>query len=105
MNVPVVAIFVAKPESVETVEALFRGVVAKTRAEQGCISYQLNRDPENPRRFVWTEEWASKSLLQKHLGAPHITDLFTRVAEHIEQSEVMVLNKVAGGVAAEAMPV
>lgn len=100
MTVPVVAIFVAKPGSEQTVEALFRGVIEATLAEQGCLSYQLNRDPKNPRRFVWTEEWASRSLLQKHLGAPHVTELFTRVAEHIEQSEVIALEKVAGGVAA-----
>nr|WP_244269301.1 antibiotic biosynthesis monooxygenase [Pantoea septica] len=30
-----------------------------TLKEDGCVSYQLNRDTENLRRFVWTEEWQS----------------------------------------------
>ena len=99
MTVPVVAVFVAKTGAEQTVEALFRAVIDTTLAEEGCISYQLNRDSENPRRFVWSEEWQSRELLQKHLEAPHITSPFAELPQHIESSDVMVLGKVAGGAA------
>ncbi|MDU6409372.1 MAG: putative quinol monooxygenase [Yersiniaceae bacterium] len=97
MTVPVVAIFEVNVGAEETVEALFRSVIETTLAEEGCITYQLNRDTENPRRFVWTEEWASRELLQKHLEAPHITALFEALPQHLTSSEVMVLSPLAGG--------
>ena len=99
MTVPVVAIFVSKPGNEETVEALFRGVIETTLGEEGCIAYQLNRDSENPRRFVWTEEWQSRELLDKHLAAPHIAELFATLPQYIESSEVLVLAPLAGGAA------
>jgi quinol monooxygenase YgiN len=96
---PVVAIFVAKPGSEELVERLFRGVIETTLKEDGCISYQLNRDVEQPRRFVWTEQWSSRELLQRHLTAPHIEKLFGELQPHIESSDVITLDVVAGGAA------
>lgn len=97
MTVPVVALFTVKPGNESKVEALFRAVIETTLAEEGCITYQLNRDSENPRRFVWTEEWQSQELLQKHLNAPHIVKLFAELPPYIEHSEVVALTKIAGG--------
>lgn len=97
MTVPVVAIFIARPGKETELETLFRGVIETTLKEEGCISYQLNRDTENLRRFVWTEEWQSKALLDQHISAPHIATLFAELTPLIEHSEVIVLDKVAGG--------
>jgi quinol monooxygenase YgiN len=102
---PVVAIFVAKPGTETLVEGLFRDVIATTLNEDGCISYQLNRDVAEPRRFVWTELWSSRELLQKHLAAPHITKLFGELQPHIESSEVITLGIVAGGAASSPVVV
>ncbi|GGF89221.1 hypothetical protein GCM10007301_56420 [Azorhizobium oxalatiphilum] len=97
MTVPVVAIFVAKPGNEAKLEELFRGVIAPTHKEKGCISYQLNRDLDEPRRFVWTEEWESRELLEAHLVSPHITALFGQVPDLVESSQVIMLGAVAGG--------
>ncbi|WP_127088225.1 putative quinol monooxygenase [Aquabacter cavernae] len=98
-TIPVVAIFRAKPGTEAIVEALFRGVIADTLAEEGCITYQLNRDAADPARFVWTEEWASRALLDRHLAAPHIAKLFAELPHYIESSEVIPLTPLAGGAA------
>lgn len=97
MTVPVVAIFVAKPGTEKTVENLFRGVIETTLKEKGCIVYQLNQDSENPRRFIWTEQWESAELLADHLAAEHIQTLFATLPQYIETSEVIKLNPIAGG--------
>lgn len=99
MSFPVVAVFLAKPGTEEIVEQLFRSVIETTLKEDGCISYQLNRDTKNPLRFVWTEEWESKTLLERHLNAPHITRLFSVIPQYIEGSDIIVLNPLAGGAA------
>ncbi|KGT91435.1 putative quinol monooxygenase [Enterobacter cancerogenus] len=97
MTVPVVALLTAKPGCEDQAEKLFRGVIDETLQEEGCITYQLNIDSKNPRRFVWTEEWASQELLDKHLNAPHIVKLFADLEPLLEHAEVVALRKVAGG--------
>ena len=97
MTLPVVAIFVAKPGFEQKLEALFTSVVAPTLREEGCISYQVNRDLGNPRRFVFTEEWRSQADLDRHLATPHLKMLSEQVPECIESSEVLLLAKLAGG--------
>lgn len=97
MTIPVVAIFTVKEGAEARVEQLFRAVIDTTLAEEGCISYQLNRDEANASRFIWTEEWESRELLQKHLDAPHIVALFAEIPQYVAHSEVIALNKLAGG--------
>jgi len=97
MTLPVVAIFVAKPGFEEKLETLCRGVVETTLREEGCISYQVNRDMTNPRRFVFTEEWRSKADLDRHLAAPHLKMLSEQLPECIESGDVILLAKLAGG--------
>jgi quinol monooxygenase YgiN len=99
MTVPVVAIFLAKPGDEVKLETLFRGVIATSLKEEGCISYQLNRDLDQPRRFVWTEEWESREHLDKHAAAPHIAAILAEIPYLVESSEVIPLRKVDGGAA------
>ncbi len=94
-NTPVVAVFFAKPGAEAKVEELFRSVIDTTVKEEGCIFYQLNRDIQNPRCFIFTEEWESKEMLDKHLAAPHITKLFAALPEYIESSQVSTLQRLA----------
>ncbi|WP_312058789.1 putative quinol monooxygenase [Pantoea septica] len=75
MTVPVVASFIAKLGKESQVQSLFRGVIETTLKEDGCVSYQLNCDTENLRRFVWTEEWHSKAQIERHIRAAHIINV------------------------------
>lgn len=97
MTVPAVALLTAKPGCEDKAEQLFRGVIEETLREEGYMTYQLNIDSKNPRRFIWTEEWASQELLDKHLNAPHIVKLFADLEPLLEHAEVVALRKVAGG--------
>jgi quinol monooxygenase YgiN len=99
MTLPVVAIFVAKPGFEERLEQLFRSVVDATLREEGCISYQLNRDLTNPRCFVFIEEWRSQADLDRHLATPHMKPLSEQVPACLESSKVFTLAKLAGGAA------
>ncbi len=99
MTTPTVAIFMAKAGAEDELEALFRSVIPTTLKEEGCISYQLNRDLDQPRRFVWTEEWASRDLLEKHAASPHIKAILDKIPALVESAEVIPMRKVDGGVA------
>lgn len=57
-------------------EALVRAELEKlvdiTRAEAGCIQYDLHVDNTNPAFFVFYENWESRELWQTHMNAPHL---------------------------------
>lgn len=99
MTLPVIAIFTAKPGCEQKLEQLFLSVVDTTLREQGCISYQLNRDRANPRRFVFIEEWQSQVDHDRHLAAPHLRALSEQVPALIESGDVLLLTPLAGGAA------
>lgn len=99
MTVPVIAIFRVKPGTEAKVEKLFRSVIDTTLAEEGCISYQLNLDTKDACRFIWTEEWQSQVMLDRHLNTPHIQALFSELPQYIESSEIIALKPLAGGAA------
>jgi len=88
----------AKAGAEDELEALFRSVIPTTLKEEGCISYQLNRDLDQPRRFVWTEEWESRDLLEKHAASPHIKAILDKIPALVESAEVIPMRKVDGGV-------
>jgi len=46
--------------------ALCREHVLRSRQEPGCLSHAVQVDIENPRRLVFTEEWADLQALREH---------------------------------------
>ena len=40
--------------------------VLRSRTEPGCLSHEVSRDVEEPRRFVFVERWADMAALQVH---------------------------------------
>jgi quinol monooxygenase YgiN len=48
-----------------------RALLAPTRSEAGCLAYELYRDSEDPRRFMFHEKFASQAELDLHVNTPH----------------------------------
>ncbi len=71
-TVRVVARVVAMPENVEEVRAILMELIEPTRAEDGCIQYQLLQNHTEPTDFTFVEEWTSQAALDTHLASPHI---------------------------------
>ncbi len=72
MSVSVVAVITAKPGSEHTVREAMQGLVAPTRAEEGCLSYDLSESASAPGTFVTVEAWSDPSDLDTHLASEHI---------------------------------
>lgn len=43
-----------------------------TRAEEGCINYDLHQDNEDPNMFLFFENWTNRDLWEKHMKADHL---------------------------------
>ena len=47
-------------------------LVAPTRAEAGCVSYDLHESKSEPGRFMFYEVWKSDAGLEAHFQTPHM---------------------------------
>jgi len=68
----VVAHIRAKEESVAEVRAAVESFIAPTRAEDGCLRYDLLLNEDDPTEFVFVEEWRDEAALEVHAATPHI---------------------------------
>ena len=71
-KITVVAHATAKKGKEKELEKVLQGLVAPTRAEKGCINYDLHQAIEDPREFVFCENWTSQADLDAHLQTKHI---------------------------------
>ena len=54
------------------VKSVLSGYCEPTRAEAGCLRYDLFQDKSNPRKFTFIEEWESEEHLQAHSQSEHL---------------------------------
>lgn len=68
----IVANIKAHPNKIDLVKSELLKLIETTRAEKGCINYDLHQDNENPAYFMFYENWESRNLWQTHMNAPHL---------------------------------
>ena len=67
----IVANIKANADKVDLVNAELLKLIDITRAEAGCINYDLHQDNENPAHFLFFENWETRDLWQAHMGGQH----------------------------------
>ena len=77
-KVTVIAYHRAKPGKEQALHDALLAVCAPTRAEKGCINYDLHVSPDDPGVLVFHENWECKDDLDA-LASAHI-DAFRKVA-------------------------
>ncbi len=80
-KVTVIASMRAKPGNAPEVKEALRGLCAPTRAEKGCLNYDLHQSPDDPTRFLFHENWATKADLDAHSQSAHLQAWRKRAAE------------------------
>ncbi|CAN0593504.1 unnamed protein product [Ectocarpus sp. 12 AP-2014] len=72
MSLIILAQITAAPGKEELLHKELEKLVAPTRAEEGCVQYDLHRDNGNPGFFVFYEIWENRDLWQVHMNQPHL---------------------------------
>jgi quinol monooxygenase YgiN len=67
----VTAKWVAKEGEEERVLEAVKSMVGPSRAEPGCLYYQPNRDPEDPRVFFFYEQYTDEDAYKAHGESEH----------------------------------
>ncbi|ELR65619.1 hypothetical protein C942_00702 [Photobacterium marinum] len=70
----IVANIIAKADKAELVKTELEKLIDITRAEEGCLQYDLHQDNENRAHFLFYENWESRELWQAHMNAQHLKD-------------------------------
>jgi quinol monooxygenase YgiN len=94
-EIAVVAISVAKPGCEEKLREALERIVGPSREERGALQYDLHRDLQEPRRFVFVERWESQDALAAHAKSEHLVAHRKASADLIEHSEIRVVSKIA----------
>lgn len=45
-----------------------------TRAEEGCINYDLHQDQNNKNIFLFHENWTNRALWERHINSNHMAE-------------------------------
>ena len=94
MKIDVVAHIQAKPSQEAAVREVLEGFIAPTLQENGCLRYELFVDLDDPTKFTFIEEWASRDALNVHGQSAHITAGRAKMPELLAgPSWVQVLTK------------
>lgn len=69
----IIANVYANPDKIDLVKDELEKLIPVTRAEKGCLQYDLQQDNEHPEYFLVYEVWESRELWQAHMSAPHLS--------------------------------
>lgn len=72
MSLTILAQITAAEGAEDVVRTELLKLIDITRAEQGCLQYDLHVDNEKPGFFVLYETWENRALWRDHMNAPHL---------------------------------
>ncbi|SMD13585.1 Quinol monooxygenase YgiN [Desulfocicer vacuolatum DSM 3385] len=91
----IVAHIKTKADKIDLVKTELIRLIDTTRAEAGCINYDLHQDNENPAHFLFYENWASRELWQAHMENQHLKDFMAATEGAVEEFTVNEMTQIA----------
>ncbi len=91
----IVANIQARVDKIDLVKSELLKLIDVTRAEPGCINYDLHQDNENPAHFLFYENWESRELWQAHMGNQHLADYVAATENAVEEFTVNEMTQIA----------
>lgn len=91
----IVANIKVKPDHIDAVKAELKKLIPTTRAEEGCLQYDLHQDNENPAHFLFYENWESRELWQSHMSNQHLKDYMAATDGMVEDFTLNEMSHIA----------
>jgi quinol monooxygenase YgiN len=93
--VKVILHLTARPDTVDKLKAVLLRIAQQSRAEEGCISYQVLQDPAERCNFTLLEDWVSPAALAHHMTLPHTQQAFAEgvplLARELDMRKLVVI--------------
>ena len=91
----IVANITVNADNINLVKAELLKLINITRAEVGCINYDLHQDNDNPGHFLFYENWESRELWQNHMGNQHLLDYLAATEGAVEEFVISEMTTIA----------
>ena len=92
-EVSAIAISFAKPGCEEKLADALQGLLAPVHEEEGVLQYEMYRDMQEPRCFVFIERWESLETFNAHCISPHVKAYLKNTEGWVESNKIHVLTK------------
>jgi len=63
--------FIAKPDGIEKMKELLSAMVIPSKAEDGCLFYEIVQYEKRPEKFMAVETWRDEVALDGHKASEH----------------------------------
>lgn len=80
-----VVFMTAKPGKEEELGRRLTALIEPTRAEAGCITYDLHRSNTNPAVWMFYENWIDQTDLDLHFETEHLKQFLNTTHEVLEK--------------------
>ncbi|WP_159564155.1 putative quinol monooxygenase [Budvicia diplopodorum] len=70
-EITIVATLTVKSAYQTALVSELKKLVDSSRAEKGCLQYDLHQDNQNPLVYVFIERWASQAIVDAHNQSAH----------------------------------
>jgi quinol monooxygenase YgiN len=92
----VLARITVKPEAADSARQLLTTLVAQSRKEEGCVSYELYQQAATPHVFQTVEQWKDEAAAKAHMGTPHVGAAIAAAGPLFAAApEILAYNKLA----------
>ena len=71
MNITKKVTFIAKDDHITQLKNLLESMVSASRAEKGCLKYNIYQIESEPTRFIVIEAWEDENALDGHKNSKH----------------------------------
>ncbi|UQY35957.1 antibiotic biosynthesis monooxygenase [Pseudomonas fulva] len=95
MTLTLVATITARSGQADLIEAGLRQLVGASRAEAGCLQYDLHRHQDDAHVFVMIEQWQDSAALAFHQATDHYRHFKTTCGDALQGVVLQPLNPIA----------
>ncbi len=78
-----------KPGHQSALNRLVTALIAESRRDPGCFSYELYAKPDQPDLFLLLEEWQDLPALENHFQQPHFNAFAVDAQPHLTSAPLI----------------
>ncbi len=82
-----------KDNAIEEAKQAALKIVADSRAEAGCVNYDIHQAIDDPTVFIWHETWKGKAAIDEHFETAFFKEFFAAVENFAAEPPQITLTK------------
>ncbi|MDT4888350.1 putative monooxygenase YcnE [compost metagenome] len=93
-SITLIALLRAHPGRADALESLLHDMLAPSRAEAGCIQYDLHRDRKDADLLYMIEQWRDEAALVEHEASQHFQAFVKAAQPDLAELDIRLMNRI-----------